>query len=309
MKHISLLFCLFIMPLTALTQEVVIDTNYYAPPPVVRKRVLTEDPEQRSGNRRAEAVRRDRNRQELLEKLNEVKTWYIGGESGFRSDGSLLTNSFDGLVSNPTLTKTVWGLLAGYTYRNSWTIETGYTRSPIHLNITIANSGSPLVFNYQNSGYGIPIRLKRRIGSGSRAANGTGFWLTAGAWLVPNGEGQTGDFKLIGYSYRGRTRADTLRLTNTTTIANSITGIAELGIDYSTRLSSSLELGFFARKYWGLGTALQANLVYTVNTTARQQATITADGTGWGFGVSLRYIYGRQHELKTSGNQPHLYFR
>ena len=296
MRNISLLFFLIGLSLSAWAQEVVIDTNYYAPPPVVRRPVLIADPDLNTNQRRPKNGKRGR--YSLLDQLTEVQTWYVGAEGGFRSDGSVLSNSLDKLVSNPTLTKAVWGILLGYTYRNAWTIETGYTRSPIHLNISIANGSTPLVFNYQNSGYGIPLRIKRRLGSGIRAANGTGFWITGGAWLIPNGNGQTGDFNLIGYNYHSRNRTDTLRLTNSTTVFNRVTGIAELGIDYAARLSPSLELGFYARKYWGLSNALQSNLVYTVNGSSEQQSTITADGTGWGFGLALRYIYGRQHEMK-----------
>ncbi|MFD2936507.1 hypothetical protein [Spirosoma flavum] len=298
MRNISLLSFLIGLTIVARAQEVVIDTNYYAPPPVVRRPVLIADPDQNLNHRQLKGNRQADNRRDLLNQFNEVQTWYISAETGFRSDGSILSNSLDRLVSNPTLTKAVWSGLFGYTYRNSWAVEVGYTRAPIHLNITIANSNDPLVFNYTNSGYGIPLRIKRRIGSGSRSANGTGFWVTGGAWLIPNGNGQTGDFRLIGYTYHSRNRTDTLRLNNSTTIFKRVTGVAELGIDYTTRLSPTIELGFYARKYWGLGNALRSDLVYTVNNSAKQQATITADGTGWGFGLALRYIYGRQQEMK-----------
>lgn len=295
MKHIFLLSFLVGSSMLARAQEVVIDTSYYAPPPpVVRKRLLLDDPDTnpRSQDRRAS------NRRDLIDQLDEIQTWYIGAETGFRSDGSVLSNSLDRLVSNPTPTKASWSALLGYSYHNAWAVETGYTRAPIHLNITIANNTNPLVFNYLNNGYGIPVRIKRRLGSGKKAANGTGFWLTGGAWLIPNGNGQTGDFHLIGYSYLSRNRIDTIRLNNSTTIGKRITGIAELGLDYTTRLSSNFEMGFYIRKYWGLGNALQSELVYTTNNTATQRATITADGTGWGFGIALRYIYGRQYEIK-----------
>ncbi|GAB3010789.1 hypothetical protein GCM10027185_00450 [Spirosoma pulveris] len=288
--------------MSAQAQEVVIDTSYYAPPPVVRRRVLMADPDQNLNV--SKARKQADKRHELLEQLDETQTWYVGAEGGFRSDGSILSNSIDGLVSTPTQTKVNWGVYLGYTYRNAWTLETGYIQSPTHLNIRVANGSNPLVFNYQNTGFGIPFRIKRRIGLGSRAANGTGFWLTAGAWLVPNGSGQMGEFSLIGYTYRGRNRSDTIRLTNTTTVSKPITGLAELGVEYAARLSPQLELGFYTRKYWGLGNALRSDLAYTVNKTSLQTATVVANGTGWGFGASLRYIYGRQYEMKKSAQSP-----
>ncbi|GAB4046299.1 hypothetical protein GCM10028810_24610 [Spirosoma litoris] len=284
------------LSVSALAQEVVIDTNYYAPPPVVRKKVLTEDPDQNPYRNRSARQRQSDHSADY--QLKETQTWYVGLEGGFRTDGTVLTNTFDGLISSSSTTKATWSALVGYTYRNAWVIEAGYTYAPVHLNITIANGSKPLIYNYQNSGYGIPLRIKRRIGSASRAANGTGFWLSAGAWLVPNGSINTDNFRLIGYSYRSRTRvADTLRLDNTTTL-KSISGIAELGIDYSVRLSSSLEFGTYIRKYWGLGEAVRSDITYTVNGVAQPQSTVTANGTGWGFGIALRYIYGRQQEVK-----------
>ncbi len=279
-------------------QEVVIDTSYYRPPPPVRARTLQADPEKNYGSHLIRGGKRADSRHDLAAQLNEVRTWYIGAEGGFRSDGSVFSNSFDGLISTPTQTKATGGLTFGYGYRNAWILETGVTYAPIHLAISVANRGDALVYTYTNSGYSIPFRIKRRLGSGRLASNGTGFWITGGAWLVPNGSGQLGDFSLIGYSYRGRNRVDTLRLSSTALVSNRITGVAELGLDYAIRLSSYLELGFFGRKYWGLGTALQSNLLYTVNGGAEQRSTLTANGSGWGFGLALRYIYSRQHELK-----------
>lgn len=297
MKHISLLFLLVGLSISAMAQEIVIDTSYYAPPPVVRKRVLTDDPDQNPNHHRL-STRREKSTYEQAYQLKETQTWYVGLDGGFRTDGGMLSNSFDGLISINSSTKASWSVLLGYTYRNAWTVETGYTSAPIHLNITIANGARPLTYNYQNSGYGIPLRIKRRIGLASRAANGTGFWLTAGAWLIPNGSVNLDDFRLIGYSYRNnRTRTDTLRLDNTTT-TKSISGVAELGIDYSVRLSSSIEFGAYLRKYWGLGEAIRSDIVYTVNGIAQPQSTAKANGTGWGFGIALRYIYGRQQEVK-----------
>ncbi|GAB4023603.1 hypothetical protein [Spirosoma koreense] len=300
MKHISLLVFLLAFSASTLAQEVVIDTSYYTPP-AQRRRILRADPDQNPGGPWQSPNSSDRNREvgkDHLPDLAEVQTWYVSAEGGFRNDASTLSNSFGGLMSNPSSLKSVWGALLGYTYRNAWSVEAGYTHAPTHLTISIANGQSPLVFTYQNAGFGIPVRLKRRIGSARRAANGTGFWLTAGAWLIPNGDSQMDGFQLIGYSRNNRLRTtDTLRLNNTTTLAR-ISGLAEVGVDYTVRVSPFLELGFYLRKYWGLGNALRSDVVYKVNSTSETRSSLTANGTGLGFGVALRYIYGRQHELK-----------
>ena len=300
MKHCLLILFLFCQSVSALAQIIEIDTSETAPPPI-RRRVLTDDPEQRSDVPRSSTSRTASGRESdylLLHQLREIQTWSVALEGGFRSDGSTLSNSFNRLVSTATQFKGVWSVLAGYTYRNAWAVEAGYAHAPIHLNITIANGSQPLVFTYQNSGSGIPVRLKRRIGSGKKAENGTGFWLTGGAWLIPNGTKQLDDFKLIGYVYGGRgNRIDTLRLDNTTT-TSQFTGLAEAGFEYNVRLSSSLELGGYLRKYWGFGDALRSDLIYSVNKSSIQYASVTANGSGWGFGMLLRYIYGKQHEVK-----------
>ena len=295
------LACLFLLSvllsLSGQGQEISFDTSYYTPPQVVRESLLTADPEQ--NKQRLKNGRRSTSRRDLFRQFRETQAWYVSAEGGIRSDVSQLSSSLDQWVSSPTQTKAVWAGLAGYVYRNAWAIETGYTKAPTHLTISIANGAyEPLVYNYQNDGHGIPLRIKRRIGLGKRAANGTGFWLTGGVWLVPNGDGQAGNFKLIGYQYRGRLRTDTIRINNVTTTTKRITSIAELGIEYTTRLASTIELSFYARKYWGLGPALQANLEYTINNRSGQYATATADGTGWASGITLRYIYGKQQEVK-----------
>ncbi len=267
----------------------------------MRRQVLTADPEDNPAHRQPNVMRYVRkqggdylsNRQ-----LRETQLWYVAAEGGFRSDISNLTESFNGLVSSTTLTKSFWSILLGYTYHTVWSVETGYTHSPVQLNITLANSPQPFVFNYQNVGNGIPIRIKRRLGSAKQAANSSGLWLTAGAWLIPNVGQQLDDLVFTGYSTRGRNRLDSIRLDMTTTSSSQITGLAEAGFDYTTRISSFLELGLYLRKYWGLGNALRSDLTYKVNSGAGQPASVTSNGTGWGFGLALRYIYGRQHEVK-----------
>lgn len=298
MKHVLLLCFLLGLSTSVRAQEVVIDTNYYAPPPV-RRRVLTADPDHNPNPYESDRSRQRRIKTELLDQFNETRTWYVAIEGGLRSNGSVLSNSFNGLVSSSGKTIPTAGLLLGYTYRNAWVLETGVTYAPVPLNITIQSSPTPYVFNYQTNGYNIPVRLKRRIGSGSKGPNGTGFWVSAGAWLLPNGNNQPDALHFTGRSgYSRRAPVDTLQLNINTTTANRISGLAELGIEYATRLSSSLELGFSLRKYWGLGNVLRSDLTYTVNSASETKSTLTTDGSGWGVNIALRYIYARQHELK-----------
>ncbi|WP_020605435.1 hypothetical protein [Spirosoma spitsbergense] len=298
MKHRLLLCFLLSLPTSVIAQEVVIDTNYYVPP-IARRRVLTADPDQNPNPYESDKTRQRRIKTELLNQFNETQVWYAAVEGTLRGDGSVLSNSFNGLVGSSGKTTGSAGVLMGYTYRNAWVVETGVTYAPVHLNITIQSSPTPYVFNYQTIGYNIPLRIKRRIGSGSKGQNGTGFWVSAGAWLLPNGNNQPDALHFTGRSgYGRRAPVDTLLLSINTTTANRISGLAELGIEYATRLSSSLELAFSLRKYWGMGNALRSDMVYTVNGASETKSTLTANGSGWGLGIGLRYIYARQHELK-----------
>lgn len=294
MKHIFLLGTLSCWCVSAMAQEVVIDTNYYTPPPV-RRRVLTADPDQQTEPRgRLKKLKND-----WMDQFSEQHTWYAALEGALRTEGSVSSNSFNGLISNPGQSSFTWGLLLGYTYRNAWAAELGYSYAPIHLNITVVNTPTPYAYHYQNSGHGIPLRLKRRLGSADRAQSGTGFWVSAGAWLLPNGQSLVDALHFTGRSaYSRRSPVDTLQLSINTETTTRMTGLAELGLDYAVRLSSTLELAFTARKFWGLGKTLHSDLVYSVNSTAETRGTITANGAGWGFGGSLRYIYSRQHALK-----------
>lgn len=292
MKHFWLFY--FIVGLSivpTLAQEVLIDTAYYADSSLAPAKL-------NPGSRLTRPEKRVIITRKLLMQFSEVNAWYARAEGGFRSSVALLSNSLDGLVSTATPPKPTWSVLLGYTHQNTWSVETGYAHAPILHTIRIANNGDPLEYTYTNSSPGIPVRVKRRLGLGRQATNGAGFWLTAGAWVVPNGSGPTGSFSLIGYSTYGRYRVDTLRLNNLTIVPNQVTVMGELGIDAAIRVSACLFLDGSLRRYWGLGNALQSTLTYTVNNRSPKQATITSDGSGWGFGLSLRYIDARQYGLK-----------
>ncbi|MBD2699323.1 hypothetical protein IC229_01655 [Spirosoma sp. BT702] len=301
MKHIFFTSLFLSSFISAQAQEIVIDTSSVAPPPV-RVHGLTADPDERLEDFRYGKIRTaDGKREDYLQfrRLKEIQTLSINVEGGFRSETSTLSNSFNGLINSNLSMKANWSVLLGYSYRNIWAIEAGYGYLPIRLNVSVTNGSNPLIYNYQNSGNGATVRLKRRIGSGKRSLNNTGFWLTGGAWLIPNGSGQIDPLRLTGRSNSRRNRAaDTLQLNINTSIANRFTGMAELGAEYTVRLASSVELGFYARKYWGIGDALQSTLTYKVNNAAEQQSFIKSDGSGWGFGVALRFILEREHEFK-----------
>ena len=285
----------------ATAQDIVTDTSYYTPPSQ-RKPRLTPDPDLLPTLYAPKQQKFERYETDLLNRFSDVHSWYIAAEGGVRQDGSQLSNTFSGLISNPATTAWTWGTLIGYTYRNVWTAEFGYTHAPTHLNVTLANTPAPYRYMYKNSGNGLPVRLKWHIGASRRTTSNTGFWLTAGAWLVPNGNQPNDKLQFTGRSGRvgSRNRVDTLQITVNTGTANQITGIAEAGAAYTIRLSSLFELGLYTRKYWGLGNALRSDLTYQVNGATQTTSSILSSGTGWGGGFSLRYVYSRKRELRES---------
>ena len=157
MKYVLLLCFLLGLSTSVRAQEVVIDTSYYAPPPV-RRRVLTADPDQNPNPYESDKTRQRRIKTELLDQFNETQTWYVAVEGTLRGDGSVLSNSFNGLVGSTGKTTPTAGLLVGYTYRNAWVLETGVTYAPVHLNVSVQSSPNPYVYNYQTNGYNIPLR-------------------------------------------------------------------------------------------------------------------------------------------------------
>ena len=283
----------------ATAQEIIIDTSYYIPPSQ-RKPLLTPDPANRPNSRPLYREQYILSETALLNQFRDVHSWYVVVEGGLRQDVSQLSNTFNGLISNPAASAWTGGVLVGYTYRNAWNAEFGYTYAPTHLNITLASSPAPYQYSYKNSGYGLPVRIKWHVGAGKRTVSNTGIWLSAGAWLIPNGDQKNDLLQFTGRSGRGgpRSRFDTLEVTVNTGTANRLTGVAEAGVDYTARISSLFEMGFYVRKYWGLSSALRSDLTYRVNRATETTSSITANGTGWSAGISLRYVYSRKREVR-----------
>lgn len=253
-----------------------------------------------------ETTRRDYDR--LLVRYGSylAERWYVGMEGFIRVDNSPLTNSFGGLVESNPVTRPGWSALVGWTYRDAWAIEAGYARSPIHNQLAV----NPYVFRFENEKNGFLLRAKRQLFSTSPQRR-SGLWVSAGLWLIPNAGETKSRLSLEGYGHRNYQREiDTLTITAHTATNTRVTGLAELGIEYTIRLSSRVDMGLYVRKYWGMGSSIATNLNYAVNGRMPQSATLDGRGSGASFGVALRYTYSRKHLVaKTSiyelrGNQP-----
>lgn len=218
--------------------------------------------------------------------------WYIGAEGFVRTDNSRLSNSFGGLVSGKPVTRPGWSALIGWTYRNAWAVEAGYARSPIHNELAV----NPYIFRFENEKNGFVLRAKRQLFSTSPQERRSGVWVSAGMWLIPNEGANKSRLTLKGYGRRSyQQETDTLIITTQTATSNRITGLAEIGLEYAVRLSSRVDLGIYARKYWGIGSSITTDLNYSVNGQMPQSATLQGRGSGANLGIALRYTYSRKH--------------
>lgn len=218
--------------------------------------------------------------------------WYVALDGFIRTDRAQLDNSFDDLIQSDRVGKAGWGAVLGWVYRERWAVEGGYARMPIHTQVSVSNASSPLVFRYSNARNAFVVRGKRLLLSTNKPWLRSGFWLSGGMWLVPNGGQQQGQFSLYGYRYSGRRETpDTLRLTSQTQANTKLTAIAEVGAEYNVRLSNAIDLGVSVRKFWGLANALTTDVTYSVNRSSVQQAQLQGAGTGMSYGLTLRYTY------------------
>ena len=224
--------------------------------------------------------------------------WYVTLDGFVRTDRAQIDNSLNGLIESDPVAKVGVGAVMGWTYRERWAVEGGYARMPIHTQVSVRNGVSPLEYRYTNGRDAFVLRGKRLVLSTSGPWLRSGFWVSGGLWLVPNGGQSEGSFALRGYRYRGRGESpDTLNLLSQTRTGTRMTTMAELGAEYNVRLSDNIDLGFSVRKSWGLATSIITDVNYTVNQTLMQQAQLKGTGTGMSYGVTLRYTYSMRRNL------------
>ena len=224
--------------------------------------------------------------------------WYVSLDGFVRTDRARIDNSINGLIESDRVAKVGVGAVVGWAYRERWAVEGGYARMPIHTQVLVRNGVAPLVYRYTNGRDAFVLRGKRLALSTSGPWLRSGFWLSGGMWLVPNGGQSEGHFLLEGHRYRGRGESpDVLQLLSHTRTGTRMTTMAELGAEYNVRLSDNVDLGFSARKFWGLASSIVTDVNYSVNGTLMQQAQLQGTGTGMSYGLSLRYTVALRRNL------------
>lgn len=218
--------------------------------------------------------------------------WYLMTEGFVRRDNGKLDQSLNGLLTASTVTRLGWSIGGGVTFRNKWAVEAGIAQSPIHNKARI-NSRPPVSIVTQGDPGSVFLRGKWAVLSTSKHWYRSGFWVTGGAWAIPNKGDQKEPFSVTGYSHRGFDAVDKMTLTSRAQTSSNLTGLLELGLEYQVRLSKRVELGAFARHNWGLGDALTTDISYTLNDRSMGQTTLRARGNGASYGLTMRYIFQR----------------
>jgi len=218
---------------------------------------------------------------------------YFGIDGFMRTDRSSISNTFNGLIATRTGAKSGYSASVGWINQEKWAFEIAYSRSPIH-NILIINGDYPMEYKMENDKNNLDLSIKRRLlfGRSNSSLRKSAFWIGAGAGIVPNSGAQKEYLQFEGYARQGRRPVlDTLFLTTDTHTSTKLTGFTYLTAEYVLKVAKAVDLSFYARKQWGLGTSLMTDMAYFVNKVQTQQSTIRADGTGLAFGISLRYIF------------------
>ena len=224
--------------------------------------------------------------------------WYVSLEGFVRSDRAQLDNSFDGLIESDRVTKIGGSAVVGWMHRERWAIEVGYSRMPIHTQVSVVNASSPLSFRYTNDHSAFVLRGKRLILSTSKPWLRSGFWLSGGLWAIPNNGQREDSFSIAGYRYLSmRESRIPVQLTGHTAVNGQLSTLAEVGAEYNIRLSNAIDLGFSVRKFFGLGNSIVTNVGYAVNQGAIQQAKLQGDGTGMSYGTTLRYTFSTRRKV------------
>lgn len=221
--------------------------------------------------------------------------WYVALDGYIKTDRAQLDNSHDGLLQSNLVGKPNWGIMLGWSHRETWAIEGGYARMPIHTQLSVSNTTPPLSFRSTTDRSAFVLRAKRLVLSTSKPWLRSGFWLSGGMWVLPNGGQQTERFSINSYRYHGQWEAhEPFQLTTESATHAQTAALAELGVEYNVRLSNALDLGISARKFWGLTNAITTDVTYTANRAGKQQAQLQGAGSGMSYGISLRYSFSIQ---------------
>lgn len=243
----------------------------------------------------------------LLAKYGHVKIrnrWYVGIDGFIGTDKNLISNTFQGLVDTRTAGKSGYSASLGWVNQEKWTLELEYARMPI-FNQLIINGYYPLEYKFSNDKNSLALRVKRRLlfGKSNSSVRRSGFWISAGAGIVPNSGKQKEYLEFEGYSGRGPNAApDTLVMTSDTRTNTKMTAFTDASAEYIIKVAKVIDISLYGRKRWGFGNSVTTDLAYYVNRRQAQSSVIKSDGTGLTFGISLRYVFSLGYDFDDEHN-------
>lgn len=233
------------------------------------------------------------NRKQALKQLETIRIrsrWYLGTDHYGRLDKTTLDNHHDYLLRPASTWDYSFSGQIGWIFREQLAIEGGYAHTGIHNNarLNTTNKGG---FRFTNNRNAIFLRTKVLLEFEKPGLRRPGLWLGAGGWAVPNSGGtrEPKGFKIFHYNGYGNP-ADTTYVGSATTISNDWTFGLEASAEYSFKAAEWADIAFFLRHQWGYGNAITTELTYSDNHDILGKGYLQSNGTGWSFGISLRFV-------------------
>jgi hypothetical protein len=224
--------------------------------------------------------------------------WYVGAEGFFRKDRNTISNTFDGLIGTRSVSSWGFGGTVGWVHREEWALEVGYSRTPIHNILAIPGNNYPLEFVMANDRNSLTLRAKRRLLFGKACLPRSAFWVGAGISAIPNSGKQKENIILEAYSRRGRLPIyDTLRLESLTMVNSKLTGVIDASLEYILKPAKKVEFSIYGRYQWGVGSSISTKVDYSVNRQDEGSSQINGNGSGWVFGIALRYLFHTNYDF------------
>lgn len=289
MRHFSFVFILTVLSLPVLKAQ---ET------PEPEEKYYTPDTSKAPGIQRVMMIK------EAEKQLDRVKIrsrWYLGADLFGRSDITSLDNNYEYLFKTfPASTVDLsFSGQVGWIFREQLAVEGGYARSKIH-NTAVLNTTNKGGFKFSNEGNAFFLRTKFLVEFEKMGLRRPGLWIGGGIWGVPNSGGERDPRGYMITRYDNRGGADTIYVSSKTTIGSDWTYGLEASAEFAFKVNEWADAAFFIRRHWGRGTAITTELTYADNKKVNDTGFLKSDGTGWNFGISIRFMTGiRRGEIKT----------
>lgn len=232
--------------------------------------------------------------------------YFFSLEGAVRQDKTELSNTLGNLIQKQDAGSSPWGLMIGAMYNNRWLFETGYYSNAVqsYTYVTPRSFNAP-PFRWKAKLNSIPLRVKRKLFSIGRFEKESGFYWEVGAMgLIPDNAGRIGSFTYKGLVLKGAgLAADTVFLKNQTYAKDGLKILIETGLDLNVKLARGLDVGFFVRGTLGFSNILESQMSFSGAGYQTLTAIQNSKGTGYYFGMNIRYNYLFREQYKSKLNE------